>query len=170
MSTPTHGKLFADEPAPKVDRWVCPTCKQRGQVVRASVIYQRQMPNGDFKLVYCATCSAHVRIGSDGEPIGLMANADARSMRKKLHSELEHITKSIGIDVGREINDGEQIRIAMLDATMCRELITKARKAKAKHTRDAQRQAEAIAEARKREHILSRMAALEALTTEVDDG
>lgn len=104
----------------------CPYCREPARLVPNSEVYGANVAH-PANIWRCSPCDAHVGV-SPGEiptPIGTLANAPLRALRKRVHDALnglpQTIHQSLAVQMG--LDKTMRIKIAMLDVEGCLKLL-----------------------------------------------
>jgi hypothetical protein len=68
---------------------ICPYCSEKARLVFGSELYPTHQRLALKQFWVCEPCDARVGLHADGRPLGTMANARLRRMRRRVHDLLD---------------------------------------------------------------------------------
>lgn len=65
---------------------ICPYCKEPAKQVTGEIIYPNRADLSNLQFYLCKPCNAYVGCHATGKPLGSLADAELRSMRRECHA------------------------------------------------------------------------------------
>lgn len=77
---------------------LCPYCNRKARLITGKQLYRSIKRIKHYRFWRCDSCDAHAKCSRDGKPIGSLANAELRQLRRKAHDLMEWIVASGTMD------------------------------------------------------------------------
>lgn len=118
-----------NKPSTKANEMNCPYCKKQAVWCENKAIYGKNYGRS-FMCYYCKPCNAYVGCHNNSRtPLGTIANAELRELRKKAHAEFDPIWRNrsqknrgkLYAEISRHF--GKDIHIGESDVEMCKKIL-----------------------------------------------